>query len=951
MSLEHWSQRLERHFDALAGVRAQTGRHIFALEHPLNNTEIEELSSELRARLKAGGPFSPHWLLWVIYATEHGYSYTGDEYWPSFEKQTPGWEVSNRHQLAHWFRKFQNTYKGVIPSGRWADHFRIISRPITHAILPKYLQIQFARTLFDLRYRLAGLATLEPVDIGRLLAVNTYYRSSRFEKFLQQRELTGRIVLALLGETPDMDNAPIYPSTLRRIVTDLERVRNAREWLDETRRFVKDRFMGIGTGLPGLVSPTSSQASPVTQDAAQFDVRPHILLSHRGGATWSVWLEVPSFRNLATVSDDVQSFLRRTRCRLNGANDFKPAGWLLSGKRKGVLKSWPDPGRPLIQFEQFNGSISNLLETECRLSTGPVWLFRVSGDGTAHEIAGRIVRPGCSYVVVTTGELPEPHSGMNTCSVDCIGIKAFRLQMSSTVSTEDTVWLKKRGLQVARTIRVWPAGLPSRGWDGEGSSAWLTTEAPCFGILHDHPVDAYLLCLNNGPETKIEAEKLGHPVFVQVAPLPVGKHTLTVKARRSPSLDDIVPTPAAEGFIELHVREPEPWIPGVPCHSGLIVTLDPHDADLDTFWRNDVGLSVLGPESRSVTLAVSLNDKNGGEILSKRISDPMELPILPEAWREKFARFLKREQHAWSYLEAASGQLEIEGEELGRFFFRFEHDIVPLRWIVRRARGDVVVRLIDDTGLEEWEPDVFMLRMDRPLKEERLSPETALSGMVVEPAGALFCASQGEHCDSVVVSTGGKITNFGSLGINPDFRGDADAPAAFLRRYAYWYKARLYGPLVDVRRRQIVDGLLRTIYETLCGRNWESVDEGFRNTPDRQHAIDTLKKAVEQKFFGFAAGLRDAASMIANPAQASQEYSDLAESYHVSTDRELCDVAFRLASEAEAYQLPDLYGKRLDQMLNAIRHKPAILCGARFLRLLCADRIHGQSTHTPQRSK
>ena len=54
-----------------------------------------------------------------------------------------------------------------------------------------------------------------------------------------------------------------------------------------------------------------------------------------------------------------------------------------------------------------------------------------------------------------------------------------------------TAQLTTLGLQVARTIDVWPAGLPGRNWDGEGRSEWLTTETPCFGIAYDHPVDGF----------------------------------------------------------------------------------------------------------------------------------------------------------------------------------------------------------------------------------------------------------------------------------------------------------------------------------------------------------------------------------------------------------------------------------------------------------------------------
>src|SRR3712207_7713201 len=47
---------------------------------------------------------------------------------------------------------FKRQFAGATPSGRWAEHFSIIAWPITHAILPRDLQQQLARILYDLRH-------------------------------------------------------------------------------------------------------------------------------------------------------------------------------------------------------------------------------------------------------------------------------------------------------------------------------------------------------------------------------------------------------------------------------------------------------------------------------------------------------------------------------------------------------------------------------------------------------------------------------------------------------------------------------------------------------------------------------------------------------------------------------------------------------------------------------
>jgi hypothetical protein len=642
MPLEKWQERLERHFELLAGARAKSGFPIFALEHGLEQNELDEIASQLRSRLKSGLPLPPHWLLWVIYATERGYTYTGDEYWQSFEESTPAWDFTDRDRIKPWFSKFQKAYNGVVPSGPWAAHRRIIAWPITHAILPRYLQREFARALYDIRFRLAGLAGLEPARIGRLLSANAY-ATTRFQEFLQQEELTGRIVLALLGAQPEEGREPIYPPTLLRIVADLEKVRNAREWLKETQRIVSDRFKGIGHGNAPVQSAVTDAQGRTAGPLPRPDVRPNLLLRYMGDGRWSVVIALPDFRAVAALSAEVATFLRRTRSRLNGADDKKPAGWLLSPNRKAVLRSWPDLQNPLIEFEQPNAYLTHLLQSECRLNSGPVWVFRIGTDGTALEIAGRIDRPDHDYVVITTGDPPEPSSLMSACTVDCAGVRAFKLAIPEAVSAEDTRWLHKLGLQIARTIRVWPAGLPGRNWDGEGQSEWLTTEQPCLGIMHDHPVDAYVVRIGHGVEQVIKAGGAGHPLFLRLPSLPAGTHLLTVRARRNGLLEGIASSPPAppEGYLQLRVREPEPWIPGVVSHSGLLVTLDPPDASLDTFWKNQIALSVLGPEGHSVSFAVHLEGRDGSEIFSAQVGAPMELPVTPDAWCKRFAQFLK----------------------------------------------------------------------------------------------------------------------------------------------------------------------------------------------------------------------------------------------------------------------------------------------------------------------
>ena len=932
-------EQVERHFSALALTREKTAFPVFAMEHGLSEQDLNGLQSYLRSHRKTYPLQSTDWLLWVIYATEVGYNYTGHEYWQSFEDQTPGWEIHDRGRVKTWFRRFQKTYNGVNPSGPWAEHFTIIAWPITHAILPVYLQRQFARALYELRYRLAGISTLDPHMIGRLIAVNAHMPSTRFREFLQQEELIGRIVLALLGKDAFTGSQPIFPQTLDRIVADLDRVRTSRQWLKETRRVVSDRFKGIGHGSwppeDHLPHPSTARLPIIT---TQFTIRPKLLLRHTGGGTWSVLLDVPSFRNLSDLDGDVLSFLKNTRCRLNGGTDTKPRGWLLSGNRKGILQSWPDEEKPLIQMERPHPAINQLLEAECRLSPGPIWLFRISADGTAHQITSGTVRPGYDYILLTTGDPPQPNETMSSCTLNCNGVAAFRLTMPIHVSAEGHSWIGDLGLRIARSIRVWPAGLPGRGWDGEGSSEWLTTEAPCFGLSHDHPVDAYAFRLNGGVEHLVHTDGTDDPVFVRLPPLPVGIHSLTVKARRNDAIEVVASSPPAEGFAQLTVREPEPWTPGVTSHPGLIVNIDPTEPDLDTFWRNETHLSVFGPKNYSAVLTVELEAADGNQILNDRVGAPFALPITPEKWRRSFDQFLGQRERAERYLEAVRGTLTIDAESLGVRAILFEHDVKPLRWLTRRARDDIFVRLVNDTGQEGIEAKVYLYDMGHPLVMSPIAPDKVRAGLAVRPPGSLFYAEYAGHNDTVIVSNVDTEIGLHGLGFSPrigKLARNTQALSNALLVLGRWQEARLSGFLIKVRHQQIIDGILEALFEALCGRNWADAESRFRKNPKSSEALEGLKLRIDKQPSFAVALMRNQSNVSAEPHLRTRWFAEAAARYRVCNDRSLCEFALRLASQPQA--LSALPMSQLSAFISQILNNPATLRGARLLALLAAS--------------
>jgi hypothetical protein len=85
-------QRLEAHFHALRDHRDTSGHGapIFALEHGLSEAELALVKAEVCSAVRRRHLPRESWLPVVIYATEVGYDYCGDEYWQTFESNTPG---------------------------------------------------------------------------------------------------------------------------------------------------------------------------------------------------------------------------------------------------------------------------------------------------------------------------------------------------------------------------------------------------------------------------------------------------------------------------------------------------------------------------------------------------------------------------------------------------------------------------------------------------------------------------------------------------------------------------------------------------------------------------------------------------------------------------------------------------------------------------------------------
>lgn len=925
MQLPALQQELEVRFGLLAGERAEE-RRIFALEHGLR-IDVLALAGELSKQLQYGTPNNACWLAWVVFATEVGYDYAGAEYWQTFKERLPAWGIidtpKNRSRISVWFRHFANTYNGVRPSGTWARQFRIIAWPITHAILPRDLQYQFARSLHYNRYQIA--ADNNPLTIGRLIHHRTAHASSRFREFCQQEELVGRIALALLGaETEDL---PLSPEATRRIVGDLESMREAREWLEEARADIR-RIRGVRRQRHGERTPQERALPP----QPRFNLRPSLLLSQENGA-WRVGLQMPSFAPLAAASPDVAKYLQKTKVQyLGGSGDWHPARVLTIQSKLHGLQQWPADGA-VLRFKDSFPSFEQLVRQEASLSAGPLWICRIGNDRLAREVRSHQVRPGQKYIVLArAGYTFRPSSAFRPIELRCEGLTGIQLTLSEHVPDELRHALKSLDLPFTSTVRIWPAGVPAVSWDGEGQSEWLSTDRPCFGVAIDHDVAALDVVLDGAATLRIPRVGVEGPSWVQLPPLTPGQHHLAVEVKDGAGQSRL--HGASRGEVILEVRDPLGLDETIHQRGGLMVIVTPADATLENLERRDLRLELFGPAGREAQLFLEIN---GCETDRK----PFGKVVLPDTLSDLWNRLPVETQEDLGGSSAC--RLVVNADEIGTFVLPLERESRPVRWLLRRSKHITTLRLIDEAGLG-GHAQCQMASLDQPTVAKTLDYDSCIEGIEVQSPGALFVVAGREHLDAVIVSQPSRegLHGLDRLAPAPRLDGFASSPERIpgdAALQSLWFRARVVGPLGAVRQGKVVRSMRDALARLVCGPAWMQAERTFERSAKDEEAIAVLGDAISARkdWQNFPAKLRMSHREVFDtaPSQVVPWLLAITTGFRLCTDPHLVERALRYLTDPSGFVASS---RNVAADIRVLAEHSELARGARYLQILLEEK-------------
>lgn len=921
LGLDEFQAMLSGHFAGLRTVRAAFGYPVYAIEHDQTAQTVAELKRSLNESLRVQRfPSERHWLAWVVAAAEVGYTYDGDEYWRSFNESVPKWaEFGDRNLIRTWFAKFIKQFGGARPNGPWAQQFPIIALPITHAIVPRYLQRQFVQHLAVTARALASLGDASALELGEEFRDRYVGGFRRFSRFLEEAEVTGRLLLALRDEQIEEQVPRFSPLTFRRIVGDIESMPQGAAVLRRARKVLRDARISVPSGAGG----TSQSHRALSATAS---IRSARIIGRRDEmGDWSLKVHISAFEKEISRDAETMAALQKLRVRFTDVECGWMPGIALHTLAKGIERPLRAPPllQSLFEVDKPDSAIQPVLQRVGTLASASPWLLHCRED-VAYPIEGRHVRAGLTYIVLHERPLPSSfQTAFNTRSLSSLpaGLEAVEFTAPTRFSAEQLDLLTRAGLGHALRVRVDPVGLSPR-WSGtENEISLLTSEEPLFELTADFPVTEFLVALDDH-RTRIQSSDAS--VVVSLGLLSAGRHQLAIGATSKAA--DLAIEPET---IELIVREPAAWTSASPSRAGLQFQVSPFGASIDDLVGGVASLSIRGPSGRLAILRAVFR-ANNGEALDQKQLLRERLPFSEERIKRVLDEFTKPGL-AELMQDTAKIDLTLNVDELGQSTVTFPHEVDPIRWKLEKNGHEWVSRLVDEADLTST-LSVFLYPMTTPQARRSIELGEAMIGVPIEPPGALLVAAAGATEYSVIMSVRPPT---GVLELGDILPRCAMRPLAMAElkdvtcAYRTWAHARLKGPWAELRRSAVLKALHTALTALFVGKSWADKWADALNGSDAQLAI--AREIPEAVGFGPAV-LRNPSKWDGDLPEIVNTYTELAMRYRISADHGLCRIAVLLSFDPSQLDWPDTEKAEIDG--NALASQRALLKGALLARAI-----------------
>ena len=923
---------LHAHFNKVRATRDEVNPNlpVFALEHGLDlESELAELNKSVREAVAQGSLSETAWLPLVVYATEIGYGYQGDEFWPILANSTPGWlqqGSGRREYVRHQFEKFARAYRGAVPSGRWARWFKNIAWPITHAVLPTDLQRHLARLLFDYRGALTGDLLEDHQALGYRLSLRCQNTSERFKKFAENEALLGLVAAALLQGDEDESNL-LSPSALKRIVVDLEREQQAASWLRDAKTAAsRVRVRGLVSG-----STTAEHETDTPEPSERRWPKLQVELSLRKrGDTWCPYILVPNHSPLAERFPELRDELIRARCRVQGTDGITARGALMYRQSAKPLREWPPAQEPLASVDQASAQLAQILAENCRMPSGP-WLFRITEPGVATHVKANLVHPGGDYILLGSDDSVADRA-WETIALSTEGVNAIYLAVPETVDEILASELRELAVGVISELEVRPVGLVAAYWDGHGEAHWLAGERPILGIRTSRK-DAWC---------KVETEDLplslfswsqddSDELFIELSGLSIGDHRVEVTLVEGETED----SPIASGQLHVQILEPTDSAADVGARQGLAVTARPAVPTLQEMWLGSAAIFATGPAGEEVRFSSALLEIEGRGCLAERHFSST-LPVTESRWHELFSS-VRGDRAFFDKCDAAEELIvTASNPELGSTRIRTQRPFLPLRWVFKLEREGPSARLIsymDSTAQVEFYDARMPEQSDSPVPDEHDTYRSTHGGLIT---------ARCEDCDASLIlppHISGGLDALRRLQVNPDFSSTARTGASvknLIRAAQLWTEAALPANRnAELLQGRMNNAVVAQLGKLIGGGRWGTVEERTlqnKAISDRD-LIEAITHRPSDKVVA-ATILDQARSPDCEPEEKLEALTNAIISQPVLGNGSVVEFVLRLATLPGTLPSDD---EGVSEMIDAVLEEPAIFRLARLFAIASSE--------------
>lgn len=908
---------------------------VFALEHGLDEGNRKLLREAVVAAHREHlitRATSRWWLPLVVHAAEIGYVYDGVEFWPIYAENTPGWIDSEyeRDRVRGWFLKFSKEYGGAIPQGAWATTFRKIAWPITHAVLPRYLQVQLARMLYEYRTGWPSLLD-DPEALGVRLHGWSRYYGERLEKFCQNTALLGHVAVALLLTAEDQPSPYIESSTLDRLVESLNSERQSRRWLHDARKSASTvRAHNFQRPIGGTKSADSDRRVPALTD-------PKFQLKLQDGV-WHAYVVIPDLKSLQNTLPVVYDALRDSRASVAGSREIIRSGALLYALAPLKLSTWPSPVDPFLQLKNASESVNLLIADQCRMTGGPWWVFRRKEGEPAAEVKGKFVRPGGLYCIVGAPDLTPPEvAWCEPVEIAVEGVSAYSLRVPEALNEHEIRALVSAGLSVQTDLSIQPVGVTASSWDGEGAAEWLAGEPALVMILAEHSPQKCRLTINGDPYY-VDWPTGETDLFLSLDGLVVGTHEVVVAAG-----DLERDGRSANGTLIVSIRDPQAPGEGIFAGEGIRLRTSPAQPSLPELWDGRAVLEVDGPAGMKADLVITLQDGNRRP-LGNPFRRSLDLPVSGDEWRRTFPKVREANELARHYDEADVAELTIGRPGVGFAALSCERGFRGLRWLLARCHhGGYTARLIDRTDEPGVRVDFFP--MDQPLTAQ---PQLADQEFASPPRGGLLWATSGDQtAGQIVPPDPNQLLRIGATTPSVPAQTKSLAVArALIAHHRRWSDAELPAHPFGMRdRERVLRAITTAIAVMLAPGQWAHFEHQIAGVAAEDVDLNRAQKLVGDSTAHWAAAQAIASHLWQwNTPEAliigfSETIADLAKSSGMTDINKGARFLLQLASSPG--ELLDWDQDELNQYLRCVLTDPVLVRAARFAVLGTINEVAG----------